>query len=261
MRKGIYYSFLPGETPEERFSTAAELGFSCVEIPALETAAERVRYRKAAEAAGIAVASVMNSKHWASPLSDPDATVRQASREGILQALATAVELGANTVLLVPAVVKPDVTYEQAWDRSAAEIEMLLPSFEAEKVCLAIENVWNKFLLSPLEMRAYIDSFANPFLGAYFDVGNICFFGYPQHWIHGLGKRLKKVHIKGFDTRTRAFTSRLLGGDIDWQGVCRALQEVAYDDVLTAEISGEGDTPLAKAQNISTEMDQILGYL
>lgn len=258
MRKGIYLNFLPGESPEEKFCKAAELSFSCVEIPALETEAERQRYRKAALAAGISVPSVMNSRHWASPLSDPDPAVRRLSREGVLHSLATAVELGADTVLLVPAVVKADVTYEQAWERSVSEIEILLPAFEAAKVSLTIENVWNKFLLSPLEMTSYIDYFDSAFLGAYFDVGNICFFGYPQHWILRLGKRLKKVHIKGFDTRTRAFTSSLLGGDIDWKAVCQALQQVGYDDVLTAEIAGEGESPLAKAQNISSDMDRIL---
>ncbi|NMA20997.1 MAG: sugar phosphate isomerase/epimerase [Lentisphaerae bacterium] len=260
MRKGIYLSFLPGESPEEKFCKAAELGFSCVEVPTLETDAERKRYRQAASAAGVSIPSVMNSRHWASPLSDPDPAVRRLSREGVLHSLATATELGADTVLLVPAVVKPDVTYEQAWERSVAEIEILLPAFASKKVCLTIENVGNKFLLSPLEMTAYIDYFDSPFLGAYFDVGNICLYGYPQHWILRLGKRLKKVHIKGFDTRTRAFTSSLLGGDIDWKAVCQALRKVGYDDVLTAELAGEGETPLDKARNISSEMDRILEY-
>lgn len=260
MRKGIYSYFLPGESVEEKFDSAAKLGFSCVEVPTLETEQERLRYRRAADAAAVSICSVMNNRHWSSPLSDPEPSVRRHSREGVLLSLATAVELGADTVLLVPAVVKPDVTYEEAWERSVAEIEILLPAYEKEKISLSIENVGNKFLLSPLEMTAYIDYFDNPFLGAYFDVGNICQYGIPQHWILRLGKRLKKVHIKGFDSRARAFTSSLLGGDIDWQAVCQALKKVGYDDVMTAEISGEGETPIAKAQNISAEMDKILSY-
>lgn len=258
MRKGIYLAFLPGESPEEKFVQAAALGFQCVEIPTLLTEAERKRYRQAAVAAGIAIPSVMNSIHWSSPLSDPDPAVRAASREGMLASLATAVEVGADTVLLVPAVVKPEVTYEQAWQRSTAEIEKLLPAYQKAKVCIGIENVGNKFLLSPLEFNAYLDAFGTPYLQAYFDIGNYCAIAYPQHWVRSLGKRLKKVHIKGYDQSSKTFTKSLLASTIDWAEVRQALRDVAYDDVLTAELPGEGETIQDKARNISLEMDQIL---
>ncbi len=258
MRKGIYWAFLPGESPEEKFVAAAELGFQCVEVPTLLTPEERKRHQLAAAAAGITVPSVMNSSHWSSPLSDPDSAVRQASREGMLASLATAVALGADTVLLVPAVVKPDVTYEQAWERSVAEIEKLLPDYQSAEVCIGIENVGNKFLLSPLEFVNYLDAFATPYVQAYFDVGNYCAIGYPQHWIKTLGKRLKKVHIKGYDFNSKTYTKSLLAGTIDWPAVRQALREVGYNDVLTAEIAGEGETALDKVRNISSEMDQIL---
>ncbi|NLZ62670.1 MAG: sugar phosphate isomerase/epimerase [Lentisphaerae bacterium] len=258
MRKGIYLAFLPGESPEEKFVQAAALGFQCVEIPTLLTEAERKRYRQAAVAAGIAIPSVMNSIHWSSPLSDPDPAVRAASREGMLASLATAVEVGADTVLLVPAVVKPEVTYEQAWQRSTAEIEKLLPAYQKAKVCIGIENVGNKFLLSPLEFNAYLDAFGTPYLQAYFDIGNYCAIAYPQHWIRSLGKRLKKVHIKGYDQSSKTFTKSLLASTIDWAEVRQALRDVAYDDVLTAELPGEGETIQDKVRNISLEMDQIL---
>ncbi len=258
MRKGIYLSYLPGESPEEKFLQAASLGFHCVEIPTLLTAADRQRYRAAATAAGVEIPSVMNSAHWSSPLSDPDPAVRAASREGMLASLATAQEVGADTVLLVPAVVKPEVTYEQAWERSVAEIEKLLPAYQQAQVCIGIENVGNKFLLSPLEFNAYLDAFATPFLQAYFDVGNYCAIAYPQHWIRTLGSRLKKVHLKGYDFSNKTYTASLLAGTIDWPEVMRALKEVGYNDVLTAEIIGEGESALDKARNISLEMDQIM---
>lgn len=258
MKKGIYLAFLPGETVEEKFANAARLGFSCVEVPTLHDAASRRQHRAAAAAAGIMVPSVMNDGHWAHPLSDPDPAVRMQSRAIMLESLDTAAELGADTVLLVPAVVKPDVTSEQAWDRSVAEIELLLPAYRAAGVCIAVENVWNKFLLSHREMIAYIDFFASPSLQAYFDVGNIALMGYPQHWIRALGGRLRKVHIKGFDSRNRVFTPGLLAGDIDWAAVNSALREVGYDDVLTAEIAGIGETAWARSENISQDMDKIL---
>lgn len=257
MLKGIYLSLLPGDSIEEKFVNAASYGFTHVEVPSLETEAERLLHRSAADAAGIKVASVMNSKHWALPLSASDKTTREASAKGIIEALETALVMSADTVLLVPAVVNPEVTYEQAWQRSTAEIEKLLPFYEKEKVILAIENVGNKFLLSPLEMNAYIDYFASPYLAAYFDVGNICLYGFPQHWIKTLGKRIKKLHIKGYDSQKRRATENLLGGDIDWQAVCQALKEIDYNDVITAELTGKGEDPIAKVKNISQEMDQI----
>lgn len=173
-----------------------------------------------------------------------------------MASLATAEALGADTVLLVPAVVKPDVTYEQAWERSQAEIRRMLPAYAEKRVIIAIENVWNRFLLSPIEFCSYVDSFNSPWLAAYFDVGNILAYGYPEHWIKSLGKRLKKVHIKGFDSSKHAWTS-LLKGTVNWPAVMAALRAVGYNDVITAELRGEGDDAAAQARNVSEDMDKI----
>jgi len=257
MQKGIYYGFLPGATVEEKFTQAAALGFACVEVPTLATAADRQQYRAAAAAAGICIPSVMNQAHWSAPLSDADPAVRAKSVEGMMASLATAEALGANTVLLVPAVVKPDVSYEQAWERSHEEISRMLPAYAEKRVAIAIENVWNRFLLSPIEFCHYVDSFSSPWLGAYFDVGNILAYGYPEHWIMSLGKRLKKVHIKGFDSGKHAWTS-LLKGTVNWPAVMTAFRAVGYDGVITAELRGEGEDAAAQARNVSADMDTIL---
>jgi len=257
MKKGICYACLPNGDPEARFALAAETGFQCVEVPTLRTDEERAVYLKAAKASGVAVSSVMNSDHWGLPLSDADPAVRAKSVAGIVQSLDTAVALGGDTVLIVPAVVKPDVTYEQAWDRSREAIASVLPQAEKARVKLAVENVWNRFLLSPIEFAAYVDSFASPWMRAYFDVGNIVAYGFPQHWIRTLGKRLCKVHIKGFDGPKHAWT-QLLEGSIDWQAVMAALRDVAYADAITAELKGPGDDPKAAVMAISTDMDKIL---
>lgn len=256
MQKGICYGFLPGATVEEKFAQAATLGFACVEIPTLATDADRRQFRAAADAAGIRVPSIMNQAHWSSPLSDADPAVRAKSVEGMMASLATAEVLGADTVLLVPAVVKPDVTYEQAWERSRAEISRMLPAYAEKRVIIAIENVWNRFLLSPIEFCSYVDSFNSPWLAAYFDVGNILAYGYPEHWIKSLGKRLKKVHIKGFDSSKHAWTS-LLKGTVNWPAVMAALRAVGYNGVVTAELRGEGDDAAAQAKNVSEDMDKI----
>ena len=258
MRKGIYYSLLPGETPEEKFASAARFGFVGVEIPTLGGASDRNRYLAAAAASGIKIPSVMNQAHWASPLSDPDPAVRAKSVEGMMASLETASAVGADTVLLVPAVVKPQIcSYQEAWDRSSAEIAKLFPAYAARKVGIGIENGGNKFLLSPLEFNRYVDAFGSPWVGAYFDVGNIMAYGYPEQWIVSLGRRLRKVHVKGFKVEDRTWCS-LLASSIDWAAVMRAFRQVGYDDIITGELTGAGDTHEARMTNISTDMDKIL---
>jgi hexulose-6-phosphate isomerase len=123
-------------------------------------------------------------------------------------------------------------------------------------VAIAVENVWNKFLLSPIEFAQYVDSFDHDLLRAYFDVGNIVAYGFPQHWIRTLGKRIRKIHIKGFDAKTHAWV-QLLEGSIDWQAVMDALTEIGYDDVITAELRGKGDDEKAGLKAISDDMDTI----
>ncbi len=258
MRKGIYYSMLPGETPEDKFASAARFGFSDVEIPTLDSRADGERYASAASASGVRIPSVMNKTHWATPMSDPDPAVRAKSVEGMMASLETATAVGADTVLLVPAVVKPGVcSYQEAWDRSSAEIAKLIPAYAARHVGIGIENVWNKFLLSPLEFNQYLDDFGSPWVGAYFDVGNIMAYGYPEQWIVSLGRRIRKIHVKGFKIEDRTWCS-LLASSIDWAAVMRAFRQVGYDDVMTGELAGAGDTPEARMTNISTDMDKIL---
>ncbi|MBP5639260.1 MAG: sugar phosphate isomerase/epimerase [Victivallales bacterium] len=258
MQKGIYYSFLPGETPEEVFSNAKDIGFDCVEIPTLRTDEERRRYKNAADAVGIRIPSIMNSDHWGVPLSDADPAVRSKGIECLRQSLETAKVVGADTVLLVPGVVKPDVTYEEAWSRSQAEIRRILPEYETAKIYLAIEEVGNKMLLSAPGLARYIDDFASPWVVAYFDVGNIINYGYPEHWVRTLGKRIKKVHVKGWSLQTRFATPDLFGGTIDWPAVMRELHAIGYDDVLTAELSGCGIDKKAKCKSISVDLDALL---
>jgi L-ribulose-5-phosphate 3-epimerase len=258
MKKGICYACLPNGEPAARFALAAEMGFQCVEVPTLRTDEERATYLKASKASGVAVSSVMNSDHWGSPLSDPDPAVRAKSVAGVIQSIDTAAALGGDIVLIVPAVVKADVTYEQAWERSCDTIAAVLPQAAKAKVALAVENVWNKFLLSPIEFAAYVDSFKSPWMAAYFDVGNIVAYGFPQHWIRTLGPRLRKIHIKGFDGPKHAWT-QLLEGSIDWKAVMTALREVGYNDAITAELQGPGSDPRAAVAAISKDMDTIFG--
>ena len=166
---------------------------------------------------------------------------------------------GAGTVLLVPAVVDPTTSYGDAWRRSQQVIrERLLPLATDLSVIIAVEEVWNKFLLSPLEFVRYVDELDSAWVKAYFDVGNVVFYGYPQDWIRALGPRIAKVHLKDFqlDRPNGRFAWKNLGeGDIDWPAVRRAFEDVGYRGIFTTELSS-GDA--AYLRDLSGRVDRFL---
>ena len=258
-KKAVLVSMLPKVPYVERFQIARDAGFVGVEMHTMTDQAEAEQVRAAAEKTGLKIHSVMNSDHWRYPLSSADPEVVNRSVAGMETSLRNAKLWGADAVLLVPAVVDPATSYADAWTRSQKVIrERILPLATDLKVIVAIEEVWNKFLLSPLEMARYVDEFKSPWVRAYFDVGNIVFYGYPQDWIRTLGKRIVKVHLKDFklDRGKGQFELKNLGeGDIDWVEVRKALAEIGYDGYMTTEISG-GD--LAYLKDVSARIDRFL---
>ena len=258
MKKGICIGSVPGGSTAERFKLAKEAGFDGVEIGTLTDDTDRHQTREIATQHQLEVFSVMNSKHWACPLSDADATVRAESRDGMLDSMATATAVGADAVLLVPAVVNEATDYEVAYERSQAEIRKLIPAAAERGLTIAIENVWNKFLLSPIEFSRYLDEFETEIVTAYFDVGNIVLYGYPQHWIRSLGSRISKVHVKGFNANDRQFTYLIEDCTIDWNAVMTALEDIGYDDYMTAELPVDTDDPEGRVHSISADMDRII---
>jgi hexulose-6-phosphate isomerase len=202
----------------------------------------------------------MNMAHWDNPLSSSDPAVVQKSLDGMKTSLHNAKLWGADTVLLVPAVVNPQTTYKEAWTRSQKQIRTLIPLAEELKVVIGIEEVWNKFLLSPLEMAQYVDEFKSPWVKAYFDVGNVVFYGYPQDWIHTLGKRIVKVHLKDFKmgkgwTPVTAQFVNLGDGDIDWPAVRKAFADVGYTGYATTELDA-GDE--AYLRDLGQRVDKLV---
>jgi len=256
MKKGICIGSLPGTT-EERFRLAKDAGFDGIEINTVDTDEESRKLKSIADSVGLEIPSVMNSAHWEFPLSSPDPEVRQKSVNGMMKSLASASIVGADTVLLVPAVVNEQVCYEDAYATSQKEIKELAKIAEERKVFIAIENVWNKFLLSPIEFSRYIDEIGSEYVAAYFDVGNILLYGYPQHWIRTLGSKIKKVHVKGFKVRPMAFTY-LLDSDVNWAEVMKALREVGYDGYITAELPTYRSFPDQMVYDTSAHLDRIL---
>ena len=198
----------------------------------------------------------MNMAHWKFPLSSSDPAVVAESVKGMETSLRNAHLWGAETVLLVPAVVNPQTPYADAWKRSTEQIGKMIPLAQQLKVVIAVENVWNKFLLSPLEFNNYVDQFKSPWVKAYFDVGNVVLTGYPEDWIRTLGKRIAKVHLKDFKFAKRvAEFVPLREGEINWKEVHAAFGEAGYNGTATVELPG-GDA--AYLREVSRRVDLIL---
>jgi hexulose-6-phosphate isomerase len=260
IHKSVLISMLPKALPyAERFAMARTAGFEAIEMQTITSAEEAAEIREAAVKAGLRIHSVMNSDHWRLPLSSADPEVVNGSVKGMETSMRNAKFWGADAVLLVPAVVDAKTGYRDAWTRSQRVIrERLLPVARDLNIVIAVEEVWNKFLLSPIEFARYVDEFESPMLRAYFDVGNIVFYGFPQDWIRTLGPRIAKMHLKDFklDRSNGKFTWTNIGeGDIDWPEVRRALAEVNYNGFVTTELQG-GDAPYLT--DVSGRVDRFL---
>lgn len=259
LKKSTLISMLPKErTYAERFAIARAAGFEAIEMRTMPREAEAAEIRDASQKTGLKIHSVMNEDHWRLPLSSSDPDVVARSVKGMETSFRNAVLWGADTVLLVPAVVDANTPYKDAWTRSQRVIrERLLPMAREMKVVIGIEEVWNKFLLSPLEMARYVDEFESPWVRAYFDVGNVLIWAFPQDWIRTLGPRIVRIHIKdfSFDRQNGRFAWKNIGeGDIDWPEVRRALADVKYSGYVTTEVSG-GDEAYLK--DLSQRVDRF----
>ncbi|MFL6446988.1 MAG: sugar phosphate isomerase/epimerase family protein [Bryobacteraceae bacterium] len=258
----VEYSMLPQSASiPERFQIAKDADFEQIECPTTRDQREAEAMKTAADKTGIKIHSVMNMDHWKYPLSSPDPAVVEKSLEGARVSIRNAHLWGANTVLIVPAVVDATTSYRDAYTRSQQSIRKFLPLAQELKVIIAIEEVWNKFLLSPLEFARYVDEFNSPFVRAYFDIGNVVLYGYPQDWIRTLGSRIVKLHIKDFSFRRDQAKNSVakwegLGeGDIDWPAVYAALRDIGFKGTATVELEG-GD--LSALKEICRRLNLIL---
>ncbi len=259
-KKALYVSMLPKELGWwARFQLALECGFEGIEIGTIADPKAAEEIRQAAATTGLEIHSVMNADHWRYPLSSADAAVVGKSVAGMETSLRNAKLWGAGSVLLVPAVLGPETSYRDAWTRSQTVIrERILPLAQELRVVIGIEEVWNKFLLSPLEMARYVDELASPWVKAYLDVGNMVFYGFPQDWVRTLGPRISRVHLKDFKldrTGGRFYWKNLGEGDIDWPELRRAFTEVGYEGWMTTEIEG-GDAAYLK--DVVARFDRFL---
>ena len=257
IKKGLVFDMVPKNLSyADRFKLVRDAGFQVVQALTEPDERNAAAMQQAADAANIRIDSVMNVDHWRYPLSSSDPAVVEKSLSGMRTSLQNAKLWGSDAVLLVPAVVNPQTSYRDAWTRSQAQIRKLLPLAEQLKVVIAIEEVWNRFLLSPLEMVQYISEFHSPWVQAWFDVGNVVLYGYPQDWIRTLGKRIVKVHLKDFKRKEDGYAWVNLGdGDVDWPAVRAAFADVGYAGSAIAELE-QGDE--AYLRDVSRRIDRLL---
>lgn len=268
MKKGINAWSFGKMKIEECLSLAKKAGFEGVELNleeegelSLESSREETEeIANLAKGLNLELPSLSTGLHWKYSLSSPDLRLREKGMEIVERMLEDATILGADTVLVVPGLVTEKAPYDYVYKASQESLNNLIPLASECKVCIGIENVWNKFLLSPLEFKRFIDEVGSPYLAAYFDLGNVLIFGYPEQWIEILGERIKKVHIKDFITKIGnifGFTN-LLEGNINWRKVILALKKINYQSYLTAELSAYSFYPEKLIYDTSSSMDLIL---
>lgn len=263
IKKSLKYSMVDVKMPiADQFKMLRDIGFDGVEMDSpSELKIDDVLEAK--QQSGLEIPGVINSVHWKSPLSDPDPKVRAECVKATETALRDCKAYGGTTVLLVPGVVNQQISYKDAYQRSQEEIKKLIPVAEETGVKIAFENVWNNFLLSPLEAARYVDEFDSDMIGWYFDVGNIVRYGWPEHWIEALGDRILKLDIKEYSRAKqqnegiwKGFDVELMQGDCNWPEVNKALEKIGYEGWASAEVKGGGRDRLA---SISKHMDAIFG--
>jgi hexulose-6-phosphate isomerase len=261
LRKALMlYMCKDGKSLREKFEIIRRAGFEGVELdsPSPISNEEALAAR---DATGLAVCGVVDSVHWREQLADPSAEVRAKAVAALEVAIRDCHALGGDSVLLVPAIVTAQIDYRTAYERSQAEIRKVLPLAAELRVKIGIENVWNDFLLSPLEAARYVDEFESPWVGWHLDCGNLVTYGHPEQWVKILGKRVCKLHIKDYSRKRRddegrwkGFDVKLREGDANWSAIMAALDEVGFTGWASAEVAAGDEAHLA---DVARRMDEI----
>ncbi|HOJ39571.1 MAG TPA: sugar phosphate isomerase/epimerase family protein [bacterium] len=276
MKKSINIGAVPAAWPlKEKLQAIKKAGFEAVELNLAEegflsltsSQEEILAVRQQVNQAGLEIASLLAGGFWRHPLTSSDQTTRSQGENLLKKAIEICSWLGTEALLVVPGVVGPEpqtglVTgYDEAYQRSQECLRRAAAFAEKSRVYLCVENVWNRFLLSPLEMKRYVEEIGSPYVQVYFDVGNVLLFGFPEMWIRILGKLIRRIHLKDFKTGvgTGYGFCTLLEGDVNWPEVLKALQEVGYDSYLTAEVGPYRYYPETVLLHTSTSMDRIMG--
>lgn len=235
-----------GNTILEKFKLLKELGYDGVEFSSPHSFNHR-EILEAKQKTGLEIPGVVNSQHWKLPLSSPDPAIRKQCSDSVIESMNDCKMYGGTTVLLVAGIVNDQISYADAYKRTQAEIRKLIPHAEKTGIKIAIENVWNNFLISPLEAARYVDEINHPLVGWYFDIGNILRYGWPEQWIEILDKRIMKLDVKEYSRKKqndeglwKGFDVELTEGDNNWPVIIQALEKIGYNGWASAEVPGGG---------------------
>jgi L-ribulose-5-phosphate 3-epimerase len=246
----------------ERFQAAKDAGYEGVEANGGLNQQEVI---DAFGQTGLKAASVCCHTHWKQTLTHPDEKIREEGLQGVLQTLRDAKAYGTTSILVVPGVCNETTAYDEAWERSIVQIKKAVPLAKELGVAISIENVWNNFLLSPLEAVRYLDEIGEPsnVVGWHFDIGNVLRYGWPEQWIKVLGKRINRIHVKEYSTKKmkdegvwKGFDVDLTEGDNNWPAIMKALDDVGYEGWAISEQRG-GINP-GGLKMLTERMDKIL---
>ncbi len=256
--KAINYWVLGGfegkKSPKQAIDEASEMGLDGIELTFGESIPEDISkeacydLKKYAAEKGVGLKTLASGFYWACSLASPDPVEREKALKFSQKYIKAAANLGTETILLIPGAVdvawddtRPVVPYNEVWNNASESLKKLVPLAEELGVNIGIENVWNKFLLSPLEMKIFVEQFNSVRIGVYFDLGNVLISGYPEHWISILGDHIKAIHVKNFNRNDCAgllhgFGDSLIEGDLNYEQVKKALREINYQGPLTVEM-------------------------
>lgn len=280
MKKGInIWSFPQGKTIAESIRIAKDAGFEGIELAlnetgelSLETTEQEIREIKShLEQADLEICGLATGLYWSYSMTSESEATRTKAMDITRKQLELAAAFNVDTILVIPGAVGVDfipdsevVDYERAYERALECITALAPDAKAAGVNIGLENVWNKFLVSPLELRTFIDTVGSEYVGSYFDVGNVVHNGYPEQWIRILGNRIKKVHFKDYRRQAGGLHGfvDLLAGDVNYPAVVEALKAVGYNGYVIGEMippyAHHGEQII---YNTSRAMDAILGRI
>ena len=277
MKKGISIWSFPAAPLAESFALAKDAGFDGVEVALDEqgelslTTSEKdiLAIANQAKDAGIELYSVASGLYWSYWLNADSKAEREKAKDIVKCQLDTAKLLGCDTILVIPGCVNADfadpdkvVDYKTTYERSLEAFSELREYAEKTGVSIGLENVWNKFLLSPMEMLDFIKKVGSDYVGSYLDIGNTLLNGYPEDWVRILADKIKKVHFKDYRKAAGGLVGfvDLLAGDVNYPEVMKALHEVGYDGWVSAEmIPNYKYHTEAIIYNTSYSMDKILG--
>jgi L-ribulose-5-phosphate 3-epimerase len=265
MKKGLTQICLGGNSlVRDALQLCKETGYQGLEILLTEAGdltmqagpLDYAALRRMSKEAGVELTSICG----AGSLTDNDPAVIETSKAQIRKMMEAAEALGIDTILVTGGRVNEQVPYDVAYDRQLAALQELKADAERLRVNIALENIWNKLLISPLEFRDFLDKVGSPYVGCYFDTGNVLLYGYPEQWIRILGRRIKKIHFKDFriDHNERRYEwTQLMEGAVDWPAVMREIRAIGYDDYVITEVCGDREV----YAETSRVMDRILALL